>query len=333
LNRLTVAVDEQSSGEYKYRADGMRVQKVEGTVALPGGDEEEEQSMMMSSSSPTTLYRYDGQMCIEEERFSIQTDAVVRYGLGARGIDYIEKTTSQGTGVFFPIYDGHGNQIATLKRDSGSFWVDDRRTYDAWGSVRQGAQTGDPKGRYVANLGHVQDDESGLIYMRARYYEPSTGRFVSQDRTMEGFNWFVYCSNSPTNAVDYSGNAITWMSVGAGLLWYRGLGSFAAMAFLLVAAHYTTDPKLITANWIGAVNFAKDAVMWFTLALAGADGYNNQQIAFIAGLLHTGPINKIVTTIVAGIKAGNRTSASIAVAAVAMYMLIVLAALINTYEN
>gem|GEM_PF-6689855 len=34
---------------------------------------------------------------------------------------------------------------------------------------------------YCANLGHKQDDESGLIYIRARYYEPGSGRFISQD--------------------------------------------------------------------------------------------------------------------------------------------------------
>src|SRR5471030_1398463 len=57
-------------------------------------------------------------------------------------------------------------------------------------NIRIGAQTGDPRGLYCASLGHKQDDESGLIYMRARYYEPITGRFISSDPDMQHSNLF-----------------------------------------------------------------------------------------------------------------------------------------------
>lgn len=63
-----------------------------------------------------------------------------------------------------------------------------------------------PRRRYVGNLGHVQDDESGLIYMRARYYEPSTGRFISEDMALDGKNWYAYCRNNPVGLADASGN-------------------------------------------------------------------------------------------------------------------------------
>lgn len=79
------------------------------------------------------------------------------------------------------------------------------RTYDVWGSVRSGSSTGDPKQRYCANLGHVQDDESGLIYMRARYYEPWSGRFISEDPARDGRQWFVYCRNNPLGFADANG--------------------------------------------------------------------------------------------------------------------------------
>jgi RHS repeat-associated protein len=72
-----------------------------------------------------------------------------------------------------------------------------------------GGNKGGPKGRYVANLGHVQDDESGLIYMRARYYEPGSGRFISEDSAMNGNNWYLYCNSNPTNYVDTTGQAFT----------------------------------------------------------------------------------------------------------------------------
>lgn len=102
--------------------------------------------------------------------------------------------------------------VATLSKDStGSSWsLGNQRSYDVWGGVRTGSATGGPKGRYCANLGHVQDDESGLVYMRARYYEPSTGRFVSEDPAGDGKNYYAFALNDPTTLVDMSGKEAEW---------------------------------------------------------------------------------------------------------------------------
>ncbi|MCG9895769.1 MAG: RHS repeat-associated core domain-containing protein [Fimbriimonadaceae bacterium] len=97
--------------------------------------------------------------------------------------------------------------VATLtKNAAGTSWnVGNLRSYDVWGAVRSGAATGGPSGRYVANLGHVQDDESGLIYMRARYYEPGTGRFISEDPARDGGNWCGYALGNPVSKADFDG--------------------------------------------------------------------------------------------------------------------------------
>jgi len=110
------------------------------------------------------------------------------------------------TNVGFPIYDAHGNMVATLARSGSTFTLNNKRSFDAWGQIRNGAQTGDPKNRYCGSLGHQQDDESGLIYMRARYYEPGSGRFISEDPSLAGSNFFSYCSQNPVNLTDSSGN-------------------------------------------------------------------------------------------------------------------------------
>ena len=102
----------------------------------------------------------------------------------------------------------HGSMVATLSRDGANgFRMADRRSYDAWGLVRAQQTGGDPKLRYCANLGHRQDDESGLVYMRARYYEPGSGRFLSEDSHADGINWFVYARNNPVGGADRSGHA------------------------------------------------------------------------------------------------------------------------------
>jgi RHS repeat-associated protein len=102
----------------------------------------------------------------------------------------------------------HGSMISTLsKQGSGGYAYSALRMFDAWGAVRRGAQTGDPKGRYCASLGHKQDDESSLTFMRARYYEQSSGRFLSEDPKVQGLNWFSYCGNDPVSNSDFDGKS------------------------------------------------------------------------------------------------------------------------------
>ena len=56
--------------------------------------------------------------------------------------------------------------------------------------------------------GRESDTETGLYYYRARYYDPGTGRFLSEDplRSDAGdLNFFNYVGDSPTNATDPMG--------------------------------------------------------------------------------------------------------------------------------
>ncbi len=55
--------------------------------------------------------------------------------------------------------------------------------------------------------GEYFDSETGLIYLRARYYDPAIGRFISEDPVKDGLNWYVYCSNNPVMFVDPLGLA------------------------------------------------------------------------------------------------------------------------------
>lgn len=59
--------------------------------------------------------------------------------------------------------------------------------------------------------GYENDPVSGMMYAKARYYNPGTGRFISQDAVMgallvpEAFNGYLYATNRPTRYTDKNG--------------------------------------------------------------------------------------------------------------------------------
>jgi RHS repeat-associated protein len=53
--------------------------------------------------------------------------------------------------------------------------------------------------------GKMQDAPTGLMYFNARYYDPTLGRFITEDPAKQGTNWYIYCYNSPLRYVDFNG--------------------------------------------------------------------------------------------------------------------------------
>jgi RHS repeat-associated protein len=45
----------------------------------------------------------------------------------------------------------------------------------------------------------------GEIYFNARYYDPTTGRFLSEDPSRKGHSWYSYCNNNPLTYTDPTG--------------------------------------------------------------------------------------------------------------------------------
>ena len=98
---------------------------------------------------------------------------------------------SDSLGSTRAIADGTGNVSAT-------------RETDAFGNTvaQTGAQT--PFG-FAGAHGYQTDADSGLQKLGYRYYDASTGRFLSRDPIQGGYNWYAYCENDPVNAVDPEG--------------------------------------------------------------------------------------------------------------------------------
>ena len=88
--------------------------------------------------------------------------------------------------------------------------VEQTTDYDVFGQRRSITGTSGTSYTFTGE----ENDSSGLIYLRARYYDPSTGRFLSRDpypadaKDTQTISRYVYVKNNPTNYVDPSGEIL-----------------------------------------------------------------------------------------------------------------------------
>jgi len=101
------------------------------------------------------------------------------------------------------------------------------RVYDAFGAELSATGTWKGPFGYAGGFGY-QEDSSGLKLLGHRYYDASTGRFLSRDPIKDGRNWYVYCANKPIRFVDPTGLAA----------WEGNLGFSGAYA---VGADYSVN--------------------------------------------------------------------------------------------
>ena len=64
--------------------------------------------------------------------------------------------------------------------------------------------------QYVGNLGYYNEPSTGLQYLRARWYGPQAGRFVSVDPIRDGVNWYGGPNAGTVVRVDPSGHNAGW---------------------------------------------------------------------------------------------------------------------------
>ncbi len=103
------------------------------------------------------------------------------------------------------LYDGQGS-VRGLTNSAGA--VTDSYSYDAFGNLLTSQGSTVNPYRYD---GQYFDSLTGLYDLRARYYDPTTGRFTSADTadvTLENpteLNRYLYVASDPINAIDPTG--------------------------------------------------------------------------------------------------------------------------------
>ena len=124
-------------------------------------------------------------------------------------------------------FDAIGSTIA-MTDDSGQ--IVNAYAYTPFGRITNKQETISQPFTFVGQHG-VMTEPNGLYYMRARYYDPQTGRFISQDPL--GFdggdvNLYIYAANNPVLLIDPNGE-FNWVGAGIGLF-SGAISGFAAGA-------------------------------------------------------------------------------------------------------
>jgi RHS repeat-associated protein len=151
--------------------------------------------------------------------------STVEYVNGGELDDHLWQRKSDGTTQYF--LTDHQGSTRALADASGA--VTANYNYDTFGNGFSGTAT------RFGYTGREHDAETGLLYYRARWYDPGQGRFVNEDPIglSGGINWYGYVGNDPVNWIDPVGlfdkgnfkpKLSTKVKIG------RGLGLLGALA-------------------------------------------------------------------------------------------------------
>ena len=202
-NRLVKAVDGSSvtKAEYAYDALGRRIVETRPVA-----------------STTDHLYYSTGWQVLEERRGGTSTSDVRRQYLWS--IDYVDAMVARVdyasgtvTAKYNVTYDANWNVTTILVNSNSGASIQERYTYDPYGSVTILAPNGTVRSsssydwKYLHQTGRL-DGDTGLYHFRNRDYSPTLGRWTRNDPI--GFeagdtNLYRYVGNGPVNGVDPSG--------------------------------------------------------------------------------------------------------------------------------
>lgn len=186
-------------GKYEYDGDGGRTKK---TATVSGATTTFVGSLFESSGSRTTKFIF----------------------LGDQRVASITSSPTLGVNVLYYHADHLGSP--NVLTDSIGF-KKELIEYEPFGLESRHEKYGSSEEvAWYYFTGKKTDDESGLIYFQARYYDPTVGRFTSPDSLVprpgnpQEFNRYSYAGNNPVNNIDPDGHSWKsfWKSLVGGVI-------------------------------------------------------------------------------------------------------------------
>jgi RHS repeat-associated protein len=179
---VQIEKNQQMVGQYEYNGDGRRIKKTEWVESL--------------QEYQTTIYVYSGSNVIYEKNLNASQEATYVYGPTGR----IAKNVNELTDYY---HTDHLGSTRLITDENGNTVTD--VSYTPFG---EDSLNGEESYLYTGK----ERDSTGLYYYGARYYDPSTGRFLTGDiaagnrNIPQTLNKYVYCLNNPLKYIDPSGN-------------------------------------------------------------------------------------------------------------------------------
>ena len=248
-----------NGNQYTYDSENHLIKMVNGTTVVTMQYDAFGNRVAKTVNGVTTQYLVDdlnptGYPQVVEE---LVNGAVTRqYTYGLQRISENLTPALAGKSTWTPSfygYDGFGS-VRQLTNSSGV--VTDSYEYDAFGNSF--TKTGTTPNNYLYR-GEQFDSDLGLYYLRARYYNPATGRFLSRD-PLDGnafdpkaLHKYLYAGGDPINRVDPSGQDgfVDWivahrlgMTVGCGAAVFIS-GALTTVAGLLGYLHHDDASNIL----------------------------------------------------------------------------------------
>ncbi|PCK20725.1 hypothetical protein CEY02_11810 [Bacillus pumilus] len=135
---------------------------------------------------------------------------------------------TQNEKKYFYHYNAHGDVIA-ITNSAGKIVAE--YEYDTWGTPTKVKEDEEVKGNPYRYAGYRFDEETGVYYLIARYYEPKNGVFLSPDPDPRSDgdsldqNGYTYANNNPVMNVGPDGHWV-WFVVNAGFAVYDGYKAY-----------------------------------------------------------------------------------------------------------
>jgi len=194
--QTTSKTDAQGGSSYQWDARGRLIR-----ATLPSGQtvnysyDALGRLSSRAASGVVTSFVYDGADVVLDRA---SDGSAIDYLNGA-GVDDKLRQVRSGSGPLYFLQDHLGSTGALVDSNAA---VVERVQYEPFGSSTSSALT-----RY-GFTGREHDQATGLIYMRARWYDPKQGRFITQDPIGFGggdTNLYAYVGNDPVNLTDVFG--------------------------------------------------------------------------------------------------------------------------------